>query len=86
MPDIGKLLWPRSVAVEGIGVKVNCFCAVKGVALESVTVMLKVKLGGVVGEEVGAPVISPEGLRVIPVGRERFVRLPSHGINSESLG
>jgi hypothetical protein len=58
------------VAVDGIGVKVNCFCAVNGAALESVTVTVNVKVVGVVAEEVGVPVISPEGFRVSPAGRE----------------
>jgi hypothetical protein len=56
--------------VAGIGVKVNCFCPVKGAALESVAVTLNVKLGGVVVEEVGVAVISPVGFRVNPAGRE----------------
>lgn len=58
------------MAVDGIGVNVNCFCAVKGVALESVKVTVNVKLGGVVVEEVGVPVISPVGFKVNPAGRE----------------
>ncbi len=58
------------MAVAGIGAKVNCFCAVKGVALESVTVTVNVKLGGVVVEEVGVPVISPLGFNVNPAGNE----------------
>src|SRR2546430_17209411 len=62
---------PRSVAVAGIGVKVNCFCAVKGVALESVTVIANVRLGGVVVEEVGVPVISPVvAFKLKPAGSE----------------
>src|SRR5215472_3027823 len=73
-PSALKSFWaiatgPRSVAVEGIGVKVNCFWAAKGVALESVTVTVKVNIVGVVAVEVGVPVISPEGFKVNPVRR-----------------
>src|SRR5215467_6763161 len=73
-PSALKSLWtmatgPRCVAVDGIGVKVNCFCDVKGVALESVAVTVKVKVGVVVVEDVGVPVISPVGFKVNPVGR-----------------
>ena len=71
---------PRSVAVAGIGVKVNCFCAVKGVALESVAVKVNVKLGGVVVEEVGVPVISPvAAFKLKPAGREPVETLQVNG-------
>ena len=71
---------PRSVAVAGIGVKVNCFCAVKGVALESVTITVNVKLGGVVVEEVGVPVISPVvAFKLKPVGSEPVETLQVNG-------
>ena len=60
---------PRAVAE--IGVKVNCFCAVKGVVLESVTETVKVKLGGVVVVDVGIPVISPVvAFKLKPLGSE----------------
>ena len=58
------------MAVDGIGVKVNCFDAVRGVGvLESVTVIVKLKLPGVVAEEVGVPVTSPvAAFKLKPVG------------------
>jgi len=68
------------VAVAGIGVKVNCFCAVKGVALESVTVIANVRLGGVVVEEVGVPVISPVvAFKLKPAGSEPVETLQVNG-------
>src|SRR5947208_16320807 len=71
---------PRSVAVAGIGVKVNCFCAVKGVALESVTVIANVRVGGVVVEEVGVPVISPVvAVKPKPSGGQRVETLEVTG-------
>ena len=70
---------PRSVAE--IGVKVNCFCAVRGVAPESVTVTVNVKLGGVVVVDVGVPVISPVvGLKLKPVGSEPAETLQAKGV------
>src|SRR5437016_1657829 len=46
---------PRSLAVNGV--KVNCFCAVKGAVLESVTATVKVKLVHA-GLATGAPVLA----------------------------
>ena len=53
-----------------MGVKVNCFSAVWAVGtLESVTVMVKVELGGGVVVDVGVPVISPVvAFRLKPAG------------------
>ena len=57
---------PRSLAVNGV--KVNCFCAVKGAVLESVTATVKVKLVPAV-VATGAPVISPVfAFRLRPAG------------------
>src|SRR5437588_11465737 len=71
---------PRSVAVAGIGVRVNCFCAVKAVALESVAVTVNVKLGGVVVAEVGVPVISPVvAFKLKPAGSEPVEMLQVNG-------
>jgi hypothetical protein len=63
-----------------LGVKVNCFCTVIGVALESVTETVKVKLGGVVVVDVGVPVISPVVVfKVKPVGSEPEETLQAKG-------
>jgi len=57
---------PRSLAVKGV--KVNCFCAVNGAVLESVTATVKVKLVPAV-VAAGAPVISPVfAFKLSPVG------------------
>src|SRR5438105_2561742 len=68
---------PRSAAVTGVNV--NCFCAVKGVALESVTVTVKVKLAPAAAV-VGVPVISPAlAFRLRPVGSEPDAILQVNG-------
>ena len=66
--------------MDGIGVNVNSFCAVKGAALESITFTVNVKLGGVVVEEVGVPVISPVvAFTLKPVGSEPAETLQAKG-------
>ena len=60
--DVTSATGPRSGPVKGVSV--NCCCAVRAGALESVTCIVKVKLPAV-----GVPVIAPvDGARVSPVG------------------
>ena len=62
------------------GVRVNCFCAVNGAVLESVTATVKVKLVPAV-VAAGAPVISPVvAFRLRPVGSAPDEMLQRSGV------
>ena len=61
--EVTSATGPRSGPVNGVSV--NCCCAVRAGALESVTCIVKVKLPVVLGVPVIVPV---DGARVSPVG------------------